>query len=1561
MVGQIGGPTQAVAVQGNYAYVGVGLRLVVLDVSNPAAMREVGATAPFPHFVEGVAVSGKLACVAAGGAGLRVVDISDPTRPTELGAFDTRGYSEGIAVAGTMAYLADGPYGLRIFDVSNPKSPKEVSSAFVTNYAFEVAVSGRYAYIAAAGAGLLVADVSTPARPVEVSALDTPGYAYGVAASGTTVYIADGWEGFRIINAADPARPVQIGFYKTPGWAFGVAVSGGLLYVADAFKGLRVLDATRLTELGSYEVVGGHAGSVAVVGGFAFVADRNWGVHAVSVSDPARLARVGFYCPLGFADAVAVAGNYAYVAAGVYGLRVVDISDPVRPREVGAYDTQSYASSVAATGQYAYVATTNPPDVAGGLHVVDIRDPGRPTRTGFHPERTGTYRDLAVVRGVAYLATEYGLELVGLSNPQAPKQLAFIELIEWQGGVPRCVVGVAVTGGFAYLAVEGAGLKVVDVSQPAKPILAAECRWPNADANDVDVTNGFAYVAELSGLTAVDISNPRQPTRVGFYQTSDLAESVTMAGSRAFVANGAAGLAAVDTSSPASLTVAGSHNTPGYAQEVAVQGDYVYVADQDGGLLILRTLPVGVMPQSRGPWDKLQLVSGGIRKASGQAESLSYPGAQAVARETEALPVGGGGDSGAATWSDEAGVRLGVSEEGSVAVVPPRFHAARSAPQQTVSSTGEAATRFDSGSPSSRSSSSAVPAGADCTVNNAADSGLSTLRWCLEKAGAGATITFDPSVFPPARPATITLVNPLPLLNQGRVTIDASNAGVILDGSRTPSDTGGLEIHSNDNLIKGLQIVRFPSRGVGIHQGAKRNVIGGDRSRGSGPLGEGNLLSGNGQGGVLIAGEGAEDNVVSGNLIGTDLSGTVSVGNGWYGVGVGGNGAQRNRIGGRTPGERNIISGNRGDGVSLGSLAAFNLVIGNYIGTDSTGTVALGNEGYGVFIVTAHNNRIGGSSAEERNVISANGKHGVGFTVLASGNIIIGNYIGVDASGAKVLGNGDHGIALEKGANNNLIKNNVVVATGRNCVLICDWNSSYNAVTGNLLGTDATGTKALGGTIHAAVGVGMGAAFNRIGGTAPGDRNVIVGGVNFGRQGAIGNLVLGNFMGTDITGVNPVTRMHHGVNLGGGSRRPFIGGTTEAERNVISGNPNGGINVETSVDYVFVGGNYIGTDASGRRALSNQGAGIFIRGERNITQNNTIAYNSGVGLTVAGSSHNTIRRNSIHSHSRRGIELADAGNSMLSAPVLSAVTATGVSGTACPGCEVEIFSDEEDEGWIFEGSTVAAASGAFAFQKGSALTGPNITATATDAEGNTSEFSRPRKMVQTAGPLVNVSAASYAGDPLATESIVTAFGSNLATTTESAATLPLPTVLAGTTVQVLDSASVVRSAPLYFVSPAQVNYQMPPGTALGLATVTITNAGGVTYAASLEMVSVAPGLFSASGTGQGLAAANVLRVEADGSQTYEPATQPIDLGPETDQVYLLLYGTGIRRRSSLEAVRVRIGGTELPVSYAGPQPEYPGLDQVNVLLPRNLRGRGEVNVVLTVEGKAANTVRVSFR
>ncbi len=259
-----------------------------------------------------------------------------------------------------------------------------------------------------------------------------------------------------------------------------------------------------------------------------------------------------------------------------------------------------------------------------------------------------------------------------------------------------------------------------------------------------------------------------------------------------------------------------------------------------------------------------------------------------------------------------------------------------------------------------------------------------------------------------------------------------------------------------------------------------------------------------------------------------------------------------------------------------------------------------------------------------------------------------------------------------------------------------------------------------------------------------------------------------------------------------------------------------------------------------------------------------------------------------------------------------------------------------------------------------------------------------KRAISTTGALASVSAASFLGAELAAESIVAAFGQNLATTVQIAAGLPLPTELAGTTVKVRDSlgverqagmsgsASVERLAGLFFVAPAQVNYQIPPGTAPGAATVTITSGAGAVSAGTVNIANVAPGLFSANASGQGVAAAVVFRRRADGSESFEPVAQfdaaqnrfvatPVDLGPATDQVFLILYGGGFRFRSSLSATTVTIGGVNSEVLFAGDAPGFVGLDQCNVRLSRSLIGRGEVDVVLTVDGKAANIVRASVR
>jgi len=199
LVGQIGGPVNAVVVQGNTSYVGVGPRLVILDVSDLANPALVGRSPMFPDIVEGVAVAGSYAYVADGERGLRIVDVSNPAAPAEVGFYDTPGIAYDVAVVGAYAYVADGQAGLRIVGISDPTHPTEI---------------GFY---------------------------DTPGKAMGVAVAGDYAYVADEYEGLRILNVSDPAHPDEASFYDTMGYASGVAVVRNIAYVADEDGGLVIL------------------------------------------------------------------------------------------------------------------------------------------------------------------------------------------------------------------------------------------------------------------------------------------------------------------------------------------------------------------------------------------------------------------------------------------------------------------------------------------------------------------------------------------------------------------------------------------------------------------------------------------------------------------------------------------------------------------------------------------------------------------------------------------------------------------------------------------------------------------------------------------------------------------------------------------------------------------------------------------------------------------------------------------------------------------------------------------------------------------------------------------------------------------------------------------------------------------------------------------------------------------------------------------------------------------------------------------------------------------------
>lgn len=244
-------------------------------------------------------------------------------------------------------------------------------------------------------------------------------------------------------------------------------------------------------------------------------------------------------------------------------------------------------------------------------------------------------------------------------------------------------------------------------------------------------------------------------------------------------------------------------------------------------------------------------------------------------------------------------------------------------------------------------------------------------------------------------------------------------------------------------------------------------------------------------------------------------------------------------------------------------------------------------------------------------------------------------------------------------------------------------------------------------------------------------------------------------------------------------------------------------------------------------------------------------------------------------------------------------------------------------------------------------------------------------VLRQAGLLSGVSAASYVGGGTP-NSIMAAFGEDLALDPLVAERTPLPTNLGGTTVELRDSrGGAPRLAELFFVSPQQVNFLLPSALAAGEVAVSIRVQSTLVASGVINVTRIAPSLFTANADGKGVAAANLLRLRA-GQTIYEPVAVlnqttrlfdpiPLQFGPASDRLFLVLYGTGVRGRTALSAVRVRIGDLLLTPTYAQEAPDFVGLDQINVELPRSLEGRGLVDVQLEVEGILSNRIQLSFQ
>ncbi len=582
-----------VDVVGDYAYCAMSYGLLILDVSDPYNPEFVSETYLGKN-IWGIDVDGNYAYLTGQDCAVRIIDVTDPYDPSVLGEYITPGGGAGmdIEVVGSLAYVCGG-FGFRVVDVSDPNNPTQVGYYAIGGNAQAVDVQGNYAYIANGSAGLVILNIAIPSAPTLAGEYDTYD-ALDVVYYNGFAYIADNTS-MQIINVTTPSAPSFASSYATSGGTIGIQLYLGGDYRDGRYAfyacltsmeyGLERVDVTspfNPTAAGSVDTPGS-ARSLFVYPSIAWVADT-YGLQIIDLSPPGPYNPyiIGSYDTPGWVQELAVRDNLVYIANADYGLQIVNISDPADPAIEGQYPIDGYTMGIDIEGQYVYVVSYSPDQ----LSIFNAADPSSPLLEGSLSLPGGYSSGIDVFGNFAYVTSwNNRLTVVDITNHAAPAIRGYVTL-------PGSAYRVKVVYPYAYVADFNSGLQIVDVSNPDAPSITGSYDTPG-QATDVAVDGNYAYMADgyAGGLQIIDISNPSSPLLAGSHGTYYAAQSVFVFGNHAYLAN-YAGMQIMDVSDQSNPEVIAEKTIPRSGSDIAAEGDYIYLANT--GLSIFRAYQEGL-------------------------------------------------------------------------------------------------------------------------------------------------------------------------------------------------------------------------------------------------------------------------------------------------------------------------------------------------------------------------------------------------------------------------------------------------------------------------------------------------------------------------------------------------------------------------------------------------------------------------------------------------------------------------------------------------------------------------------------------------------------------------------------------------------------------------------------------------------------------------------------------------------------------------------------------------------------------------------------------------------
>ena len=471
-----------------------------------------------------VDVSGNYAYVASGYTGLRIMDVSNPTLPFEIGYYTLpdsgtwRNSAYNIKFSGNYAYVASW-IGLHIFDVTDPVNPnfiKFIEVDWWRNFCF--CISGKYVYVPNWYQGAKIIDVSDPANPLFVEYLNSHDRVYDIAIQDSLVYLAIG-SGLAIFDISNPQQPSEIAYLYSQISATLISISGNFVYTASELGELYIIDISDPTApelIGSLEAQESIS-KIAAYGDYLFIAEYDGRVRIINISNPENPFEAGTWTTLDYTYDIQINNNLAYIADTRGGLHICNVSEPLNIQEIGRFDTQGYCLDVVVSGNYAYTTSSNSiypfsayqAEPEAGLRVIDISDIDNPHEIASN-YFFGTTNDIAICDHYVYISyydfdlQTAGLKTLNVSDPFNPTEVGCYQSPD------SCPSGFAISGDYAYL-VHPDEIQIINIADPTN--LFQVSRIDGYTMGEISVCEGYLYFLDetSNSIKIYNISNPNNP------------------------------------------------------------------------------------------------------------------------------------------------------------------------------------------------------------------------------------------------------------------------------------------------------------------------------------------------------------------------------------------------------------------------------------------------------------------------------------------------------------------------------------------------------------------------------------------------------------------------------------------------------------------------------------------------------------------------------------------------------------------------------------------------------------------------------------------------------------------------------------------------------------------------------------------------------------------------------------------------------------------------------------------------------------------------------------------